>query len=533
MAVQNVHSPRNVEPSPPSFFPVNQVNSSAQPSMENAIRNPVTDNGMAQTDHLRPSLHYTPAKNWMNDPNGLVQTSTGYHLFYQYNPNGNLWGDIAWGHARSNDLLTWEELPVAINPDDVMAFSGSAVESEPGQLKHVGITERALVAAFTGHHPATAVEDQRIVTSIDDGASWQPISDGPVINRAQKHFRDPRLFWHGASESWVMAVSLALEHRIVFYGSRDLLNWEERGSFSSTDAPGVEWECPELVQFADPDKPGEELWMLKIDVSSGAPAGGSGGKYFLGHFDGYEFDAAPRIGSFDEAAVATAWIDYGADFYAAQRFSSLHSDTAPVWLGWASNWLYARQTPDFPGRGCQSLPRTLHLESSQGGCRLAQRPVPGVTRLRREPTVSIPLEVPANGETRPRYTGKVFDLECRLDRWSADNFGLCLAKGDGCETRLGFRPDENRCYIDRRHSGALQVADSFPGVHSAPLDFDGPIDLRVIIDRSVVEVFINNGERVLTDLIYPDTDAVEVTLFAEGGQLSLSSAQCWSLETPR
>ena len=487
-------------------------------------------------ERYRPRFHFTPKTNWMNDPNGLVHAEDGYHVFYQHNPNASTWGDIVWGHATSDDLLLWQEHATSLAPEEVMAFSGSAIECSAEMIGQASDSGTALVAAYTGHNSANEDEDQRIAYSIDGGRTWRHIVDGPVIERRQRHFRDPRLFWHPETRSWIMAVALCLEHRIIFYGSRDLRHWEERGSFCSPDEPGTEWECPELVRLFDPVSSNRYLWMLKIDRSRGAVSGGSGGKYFLGTFDGHDFVERPEAGPVANRAPGGGnWLDYGKDFYAAQAFSERSSDCRPTWVGWVSNWQYARETPTQSWRGCLSIPRELSLGHSREGYALRQWPVSWLSRFRGHPNPLGPDIVSDRDSVRrkPWRTGLTFDLECTFDRWSASEFGLTLAKGANCETRLGFRPDEGTLYLDRRQSGDVAFSSHFPGVHEAPLTFDGPIDVRIIVDQSVIEVFVNGGRVVLTDLIFPDPDADTMNFFVRNGDVQVTSGQWWRLEVER
>ncbi len=484
-------------------------------------------------DRFRPLLHFTPTANWMNDPNGLFLADDVYHLFYQHNPGANTWGDIVWGHARSNDLLHWEDLGTSLSAGKLMAFSGSAAECDTTLLgAHGG---GVIVAAYTGHNPRDGLEGQHIALSMDRGGSWRQLSDGPVIDRRQAHFRDPRIFWHDESSKWVMAVALALEHKILFYGSRDLRNWEELGAFHEPEEPGVEWECPEILRFNDPANPEQAKWLLKVDVSSGAPSGGSGGKYFLGEFDGLRFEALPIVRNAEGQSAKWAWLDYGKDFYAAQSFSGIEKHEHPVWIGWVSNWQYARKTPTRNWRGCQSIPRKLLLDYSDGAYALRQQPIDNLASARGA-SISLAGRLEAGNAQpvcKPIESGLTFDLECQFQDWTAEEFGLIVAQGPDCGTRVGFRPGEQTVFIDRRISGEVGFSDRFPGIHEAPLGFGQTVDLRVIIDRSVVEVFVNGGKVVLTDLIFPGANASRMSIYAIGGGVTISTGRLWRLESLR
>ena len=466
----------------------------------------------------------------MNDPNGLVHTAAGYHAFFQYNPSDTVWGDIVWGHAVSEDLLHWRQLGVAIDPGDVMAFSGSAVPCDAEVLGSEG--GPLLVAAYTGHHADSELQEQRLAVSRDDGLSWQPLGDEPVLGERSPHFRDPCLFWHSASEAWVMMVVYASRHQVAFFRSPDLRTWTRHGIFQMDEAEDVEWECPELVRLADPQHPGRDLWMLKVDLSKGAVAGGSGGKYFLGNFDGFAFEALPVVDGPPEAEGLWAWLDYGKDFYAAQTFSRSTFGKSPLWLGWASNWQYARQTPTETWRGCLSLPRHLSLGTGKRGCYLRQTPIP-LNAVATGPPQALPQRIEA---CAPRVTvpsGRCFELRCRFTRWTAREIGLDLAVGRGCRSRLVFQLDSERLIFDRRMSGETAFHGEFPVLMEAPFAPRRGFDLHVVVDHSVVEVFVDNGRLTMTHLIFPPDGAEGFRFFTHGGDAVMEDAQWTSLETPK
>ena len=484
-------------------------------------------------DRFRPRLHLTPPANWMNDPNGLVSAANGYHAFYQHNPSSLTWGNIVWGHARSDDLIHWTHHRIAISPSDAMAFSGSAITCAGPRL---GIAApEVIIAAYTAHDPESGLEEQRIAISVDGGDSWQHSDAGPVGARRQHHFRDPRLFWHEPSKAWVMAVALALEHRVLFYNSFDLINWSECGSFHAAEDDGVEWECPELIPLDDPCCDGESLWLLKVDISRGAVAGGSGGKYFLGTFDGASFVAKSILSRSVSRDGLSAWLDYGADFYAAQVVSGAIDCGGPVWMAWASNWRYARHTPSDGWRGCLSLPRTLSLRRFVDGYALCQQPISRLQHSRGQPTHVRAMTIddtaaPSFGEFEADST---FELVCRFSGWSAAAFGITVAKGENCETSIGVKPHDQCVFVDRRQSGLVDFHEDFAAVHTAPLTTEHYVELRIVFDRSIIEVFVNQGEIVLTTLVFPEAQARAIEWFAHGGKVELQSATYWPLESRR
>jgi sucrose-6-phosphate hydrolase SacC (GH32 family) len=240
----------------------------------------------------RPQFHFTPEKNWMNDPNGLVYFDGEYHLFYQYNPFGDKWGHMSWGHAVSKDLVHWQNLPVALPEENgVMIFSGSAVVDEKNTSGFGLSGKPPIVAIYTGYHPADGRQDQRIAYSTDRGRTWTKYSGNPVIDIMSTDFRDPKVFWYEPGKRWIMVVVLAAERKVSFYASPDLKRWTHLSDFGPAGAIGGAWECPDLFELPVDGKTGHTKWGLIVNLNPGGVAGGSGAQYFIGSFDGTHFSA--------------------------------------------------------------------------------------------------------------------------------------------------------------------------------------------------------------------------------------------------
>ena len=317
---------------------------------------------------MRPRYHYAPAANWLSDPNGLVHHNGEWHLFYQYNPQGEDWGHMAWGHAVSRDLAQWEELePALLEDDQHMIFSGSAV-LDPQNL--AGFGADAMIALYTdaaaGPPP---VQSQCLAASTDAGRTWAKYCGNPVLDRNLADFRDPNVFWHEPTQRWVMVVVLSAEQRAVLYCSRNLKDWDQLSYIETAGAPGEVWECPLLIEL--PVEGGtERRWLFKVDVLRGAP--GSGALHQTGVFDGVRFIA-------DGPAQAPLWqvSDWGSDFYAAIAWHEPRDAAGrPVWIGWMGNHAYQGQLPKQGWRGAMSLPRRLSLRQMGAGYQLVQQVEP-------------------------------------------------------------------------------------------------------------------------------------------------------------
>ncbi|MFJ8104813.1 GH32 C-terminal domain-containing protein [Streptomyces sp. NPDC096132] len=244
----------------------------------------------AYHEQYRPQFHFTPAQNWMNDPNGLIYYKGRYHLFFQYNPSGNSWGNMSWGHAVSTDLVHWKQLPVAIPQDDQeMIFSGSVVLDRNNSTGFGTKKNPPLVAVYTSAQKASGKQQQALAYSTDGGTTWTKYHDNPVLDIGSNNFRDPKVFWYAPTQRWLMAVSLADQHKISFYSSADLKHWTHQSDFGPAGATGGVWECPDLFPLPVDGNPKKTKWVLAVNLNPGGIAGGSGAQYFVGDFDGKKF----------------------------------------------------------------------------------------------------------------------------------------------------------------------------------------------------------------------------------------------------
>ncbi len=242
---------------------------------------------MAAGEPFRPQFHFTPERNWLNDPNGLVYHDGEYHLFFQYNPYGIGNGNKSWGHAVSQDLVRWEELPVAlIAANGIEIFSGSAVIDRENTSGFGIGDEPPMVAIYTGHG---AVQDQRVAYSNDRGRTWTQYAGNPVIDIGSNDFRDPKVFWHEGTQKWVMVVALPGPRKIRIYASPNLKSWTQLSEFGPAGSAGGIWECPDLFPLPIAGEGNARKWVLTVSVGGGAPAGGTGSQYFIGEFDGTTF----------------------------------------------------------------------------------------------------------------------------------------------------------------------------------------------------------------------------------------------------
>jgi|FreactcultuFSWF8_1027224.scaffolds.fasta_scaffold00017_13 sucrose-6-phosphate hydrolase SacC (GH32 family) len=396
---------------------------------------------------MRPEFHFTPATNWMNDPNGLLYYKGLFHIFYQYNPEGDQWGHMSWGHATSSDLLTWTELPVAIRDDErAMIFSGSAVVDHQNSSGFGSIENPPMVAIYTEHQEEH--QAQGLAYSLDEGITWTKYANNPVLDLNKKDFRDPKVTWDSARQHWLMAVALPQEFIIQFYKSDDLKSWTHLSNFGPVGAVGGIWECPDLFEL---EVDGTTKWVLIVSLNPGGPVGGSATQYFIGDFDGMTFAQTEYL---DEIK----WIDFGADYYAAVSFNDA-PDNRRIMIGWMSNWDYAKFIDANPYRGQMSLPREISLEKIDGQIELIQKPVREASHLLRNIEIT--------------------------------NDPIVIAGG----IKIGFDPATQSVYVDRSMSSINSA------VHSVPVKAsNGVAPAQLVVDRGSLELFIDGGRQVITDL---------------------------------
>lgn len=481
----------------------------------------------------RPQFHYTPPQNWMNDPNGLVYHNGTYHLFHQYNPEGNQWGHMSWYHATSPDLVHWTHEGVALPEENgEMIFSGSAVVDEQNMLGVEPGAAAPMVAIYTGHRAGagrTSNQVQCLAYSVDGGATWTKYEGNPVLDHADPEFRDPNVFWHTPTQTWIMALALSEQRKIQFYESVDLVNWTLLSDFGPIGSTEGIWECPALfrVPVEGRDK---ATWVLSVDVGSGAVAGGSGSQYFVGTFDGTRF-----IPNDESLANAPLWADFGPDFYAAIPWNSMPtSDGRTLWLGWMNNWDYADQLPTSPWRGAQTVPRAVSLRPVNGRLQLVQQPVKELSRLR-ENHVRL-TGTSLSNETSPLadsgIAGTTIELIADFLLGSASTVGVNVRVGAREQTVVGYDAQAQSVFVDRTHAAPPGGANHFLARHTAPASpRQNRVTLRILVDRSSVEVFANGGEQVLTHRVFPALGSDGVSVFATDGTAELVSLDAWRLRS--
>ncbi|MBE5870370.1 MAG: glycoside hydrolase family 32 protein [Lachnospiraceae bacterium] len=458
----------------------------------------------------RPDFHLSTRVGWMNDPNGFSYYDGKYHLFYQYNPYESRWGSMHWGHAVSTDLLHWEYCPAALAPDEAYdkdgCFSGSAETLEDGRqlLMYTGVQKKTL--------PDGSVrEEQTQCVAVGDGTDYVKYEKNPVITSdmlpqgcSKYDFRDPKI-WKEADGTFYCVVGNRPQDgsgQILLFVSKDGFDWKFKSVLAENrNRYGKMWECPDFFKLDD-------KWVLFTSPQDMLPKD-------LEYHNGY--GTLCLIGAFDEKSGmftehANQSIDYGIDFYAPQTI--LTPDGRRVMIGWMQNWdtcsIRGQEEPWF---GQMSLARELEIKNG----RLYQKPVRELERMRCN-RVSY-SDVPLNGFlTLDGICGRRIDLEIVLRPKQGEEllrqFEIRFAQDERFYTSFSFKTYESVLKIDRKFSGSTRTI-----VHQRRSLLKWAKDelkFRLILDRYSAEIFVNDGEQVLTVTMYTDQSADGIKFFADG-----------------
>ena len=487
-------------------------------------------------EKYRPQFHFSPEKMWMNDPNGMVYYEGEYHLFYQYYPDSTVWGPMHWGHAISKDLVHWQHQPVALYPDSLgMIFSGSAVVDWNNTSGLGSVGTPPLVAIYTIHNSdgekagRNDFQSQGIAYSLDKGRTWIKYANNPVLKSPGiRDFRDPKVTWVEDSKKWIM--TLAVHDHIEFYSSPNLTDWTKESEFGSNlGAHGGVWECPDLFEMKVQGT-NESKWVLLVSINPGGPNGGSATQYFVGDFDGRNFTTEQ---------AETKWLDHGRDNYAGVTWSDIsEADGRRLFIGWMSNWSYATVVPTEKWRSATTVPRELVLKNPNNGYVLTSVPVTEFEAIRGE-KIEIPAQVVSGqiqlGAENINPMRSEMELSFQMENDSQNNspeeFGIVLKNNRGEEFKIGYLPAERIFYTDRSKGGLDSFSDNFAGKHSAEYRAGETMKIHLLIDEASVEVFVDGGLLVFTDIVFPTEPYNQVELFAKNGSITLNGGEVWSINS--
>nr|WEI57618.1 putative GH32 family protein [Eupelmus annulatus] len=485
------------------------------------------------TKEVTSSLVYSPNnRRWVNDPNGLVYVDKEYHLFYQHNPNGDGWGDISWGHAVSNDLVSWVDRGVALPYNATtgeMIFSGSAVYDEMNTSKLGSADAPPIVAIYTSFYTKEVktasgdviekdTQSQSIAYSTDKGKTWKYYEQNPVLKHPPaiyasefRDFRDPKVFWYEPHKKWIMVNVLSKLKKALFYSSQNLKEWTHMSEFTTDNSPDGIWECPDIfeMQVAGENK---KKWVLIISTNPGGLAGGSGMHYYVGEFDGYSFKK-------DKTQTnEIKWLDYGSDFYAGVTWNNI--SPRRIIIGWVDNWDYAGNiTANW--RGALGLPRELSLINDKDNFKIAQAPIDTIANYRKE-----------NYKYKQEDFNKGIEIkvnnayEVHIDILGADKKGLSIALDDGKNNvyaSIDYFEKNKEISITKKNVVSSEGSQEYD-IHVAKYNATHNSKMTLLIDDNTFTLFLDKGTIVFTELLMSSvnrrlsnkntsTDSLEITMW--------------------
>jgi sucrose-6-phosphate hydrolase SacC (GH32 family) len=448
---------------------------------------------------LRPQFHFTPEINWMNDPNGLVYYKGEYHLFYQYNPFGNEWGYMHWGHAVSKDLVHWEHLPIALFPDKDSkdkevgtTFSGSGLVDENNVTGLQKGEEKTILLFYTSQKCG-----QRMAYSNDKGRTWIKYEKNPIIPFDETDdARDPKVIWHEASKQFVMVIYRKPNNNeklkgISFYTSKNLIDWELKSHL-----PGF-FECPDLVELPVNHRMDDKKWVL-FDGD---------GSYLVGSFDGEKFTA--------ESTKMRS--DYGSNYYATQTWSNIpQEDGRTIQIAWMKGGQY----PKMPFNGQMTFPSEISLKRYPEGIRLVRQPIKEISLLHEKGEIYENRNL-IPGINKNPTRGVKNDCMHIIGNFiikTADNFGFVVRldkKNNGTEIMYNVKTKILSCL----------------GSSAMVEPVDGKIKLEILLDRSSLEIYANDGKVVLSSCFVPGENSNGLYLFNIGGELFVEKLEVYPMRS--
>jgi len=422
-------------------------------------------------------------------------------------------------------LIKWEELPISLYPDELgTIFSGSAVVDKSNSSGLQTGPEDLMVALFTH---AGETQQQSLAFSNDRGRTMTKYEYNPVLpNPGIPDFRDPKVIPY--EDKWIQA--LAVDDRIAFYESYDLISWTKLSEFGGDPQEGAHggvWECPDLLPMT---LNGETIWVLLVSINPGGPNGGSVTQYFLGDFDGTTFRS---YGWTD-----MHWMDWGWDNYAGVTFAN-QPEGRHIVIGWMSNWMYANDVPSQAWRGQMTIPRDLSLKISDGQVWLASDPSQELIQLRNPSQF-----VEHNGITvypgfsytlhdATAFKNSMLEVDVILTLEGNPWFSLCFGNSLGQDICFGYKHELREFYLDRSKSGNVDFnPDFFPIATAKRTTGSNIMHVKVFMDDSSIEVFVDQGITALTGVFYPTEPMYLVRLLnVESGNVVIESATVQGLNS--
>ena len=450
-----------------------------------------------------PHFHVTGGLGWINDPNGFSLYRGEYHLFYQYNPYSTHWDTMHWGHVKTCDFIKWERLPCALAPDEAYdkdgCFSGSAVELPDG--RHM--------LMYTGVRKTEGKEFQTQCIAFGDGTDYVKYGENPVIDGAllpdggsRSDFRDPKL-WLEDGKFFAVAGNRCPDGSgaVLLFESADGLHWRRVSVLAASGGEhGRMWECPDLFRL-------DGKRVLLVSPQEMLP---EGLEFMEGNTTLYIIGELLEDGALTRETVKT--IDCGLDFYAPQTL--LSADGRRIMIAWMQYWdtVEVRPRDDLPFFGQMTVPRELCIRNG----RLIQNPVRELKNYRSAPTIL--SSVKTNGRVEIKgVSGRCTDLTVRVRPVKVGSFQSFTVRAaeDLCfGVSVTYRPADNTVTVDRSESGWPENVRNARTFEVS--DRGGEIELRLIIDRYSLELFVNGGEQAASFVIFSPEEADGISFESDG-----------------
>jgi fructan beta-fructosidase len=435
---------------------------------------------------LRPQFHFTSRTGWINDPNGLVYDNGIYHMFFQHNPFGNVWGNMTWGHAISHDLVHWRQLQDAITPDRLgTIFSGSAAVDTYNTTGFGRDGRPPVIAMYTAAGGTSSMSKDQPFTqclaySNDGGFTFTKYQHNPVIRQIVPGNRDPKIIWFAPTRRWIMPLFLDDKQGFDIFSSPDLKHWAKIQNISF---PQVQ-ECPNLFPLPVHGKPGTHRWIFT----------GADSQYLIGKFDGHHF-------TIESGPFA---MDNGLNFYAAQVYSNLPAtQKRTVQIGWMRGGHY----PGMPFNQQMSFPCELQLRALPGGLRVCRQPVREIQALWHNVRHLRSISLTQQHREFPQFTGNQLDIEVVIKPGGAKSVAIEI-----CGQHIEFN-------FAARKIKALGTSAAI--MDSA--DLTRPLRIRILVDRTSIEVFAPDNAVSLSSCYLPQMGKSRFTCYTLGGKATLES----------
>lgn len=456
----------------------------------------------------RPVFHITPWVGWLNDPNGFSIYKGEYHLFYQYYPYDINWGPMHWGHVKTKDFIKWERLPAAIGPDEdydvTGCFSGSAVELKDGR-------QLLLYTGVRGIDGTSSCRQTQCI-AFGDGLNYEKYKQNPVIGEDKLpkgnspiDFRDPKIWYDKEEDMYYTVVGNRTEDTsgaILLYSSKNAIDWEFVTTLDRCNNEyGKMWECPDFFTLND----------TTFLITSPQEMRAKGLEFHNGN------DVICLAGSYDKETHTFTRkevqpVDLGLDFYAPQSLET--EDGRRIMIGWMQAWETTRFHPhQYQWMGQMTIPRELTEKDGK----LLQNPVRELENYH-ENGVSLEGVKITEKTNLEGVSGRVIDLKVSV-RPSVledvyEQFQINIAENEEYSTSIIYKPHKNTLRFTRENSGyTLNVVHRRKGMVR---DQDGVIDLRIVLDRFSVEIFVNGGEQVMSACLYTPLEADQISFKAVG-----------------